>query len=198
MKTRKQIATAIRGLARSTATLRDKIHEVAVDIAEHVITHGDVTLADDLFAAVRGVDRHALAGWLNSYACAKLDPNTGKFRLNKDRRSATTWDAEVAASWPKWYEATKTAEQVAKDLDVAGRIESLAKSIAKASEKDRDVKIDRQAIAGALKNLELAMGEYTNAKLKAKREALAELRDEASEDLAYDEAELVARLRDVA
>jgi len=69
MKTKKQIVATIKSLAGRAKTWRSDVQEVLVDIAGHVLEHGDVTVAQTLLDSIgNGANRPAIARWLGTNA----------------------------------------------------------------------------------------------------------------------------------
>lgn len=163
MLTIKQINTKIRGIAKRNATLRDDIQTVLVNIAGHALQTRDVSAFTLLFNSVVGQDREAIAKWATEYGLAKLDKNTGAFKLNNaahkacDCETGDEYVARLMESAPNWYEACATNEQVAKALDAAKRIESVASAIDKAIEEGKAIKFSDGAAELAMKHLHRAV-----------------------------------------
>lgn len=156
----KQLKAKIRGIGQRQASLKQDIHEAAIECAGHAQQHGRATMAQDLFLAVKGQDRHALVGWFHHYTPVKLDKD-GKATINKTKRKDFDGDgdaliAELREAMP-WYEFVKELDQVAKDLDVAKSISALAKRINSAPEKGRGVNVNSTAVREALIELQIAM-----------------------------------------
>jgi len=157
MLTKKEISRKIRGISSRNAKLRDDIHEVLCHSAGHVVEHGDVTNIAELFNAVTGQDMVALVKWSQDRAFIRVDPKTGTVRLNKAARNAYDGTGDELVSelldGPKWYETACTVEKAARALDVAARLESLAKSISQKAANGEQVKADMQAIESAYRNV---------------------------------------------
>ena len=66
MLTRKQIPAKIGGVRRSSAAMRQNIHEIACSIAAHAYEHGDVRQFANLYDAMSGLNREALCMWIKA------------------------------------------------------------------------------------------------------------------------------------
>jgi hypothetical protein len=179
MLTSTEIKTKIAGIGTRTSNLRADIQALSVQIVLHAYIHGDVTLADKLMTAIRALDRTAWARWMTHNGPFILDKTTGNFKLNKERRKlfASNTEEEIVGELElagNWWDSTPSAKSVARALDVASRILSVANSINKARDEGTDIKVDRDAIRSALVNLNLALTSLDRdaaAKAKAKAEA---------------------------
>lgn len=159
--TKKQITAKITGIAKRTSTLRDDIHVTLCHIAGHAYENGDVTGFTRLFAATSGVNRKALTAWVHDVGFARIQPD-GSFKLNKSARSEADFvDGDAVATYllaeAKWYENEESGAQIAAALDVAKRVEGLAKALEKAVAEGKVVQFDEAAITLAGKKLAKAM-----------------------------------------
>lgn len=162
MLNKKDVEMAIRGIQTRTRNLRTDIQSVSIEIILHAYIHGDVTLADSMMTAMRAMDRQTWAMWLIQNGPFTLNKTTGKFNCNKEKRRlhATNTEEELRElleSANDWWEATKSVKEIARALDVAARIQSVATSITNATNEGKDVKIDAEAIRSAIQNLKLAL-----------------------------------------
>lgn len=162
MLNKKAVEMAIRGIQTRTRNLRTDIQSVSIEIILHAYIHGDVTLADSMMTAMRAMDRQTWAMWLTQNGPFTLNKTTGKFNCNKEKRRlhATNTEEElreVLESAGDWWEATKSVKEIARALDVASRIQSVATSVTNAINEGKDIKIDRDAIRSAIQNLKLAL-----------------------------------------
>jgi hypothetical protein len=177
MLTSTEIKTKIAGINTRTQNLRADIQSVSIQIVLHAYIHGDVTLADKLMTAIRALDRTAWARWMAHNGPFVLEKETGLFKLNKAKRKlfASNTEDEIMnelALVGNWWGSTPSAKSVARALDVASRILSVANSVNKAREEGTDIKVDRDAIKSALMNLNLALTALDrDAASKAKAEA---------------------------
>lgn len=138
------VRATIRGINTRTASLRNDIQSLLIEISGHAFIHGDVTLFDDLFDATSGMNRKLITKWVTTWGFARLDPETGKFKLQKKMRKETTFDANdpyqgcidyLTDKAPKWWSREETAKQVAKDQDVAELLAAILRKLDK-TEKD--------------------------------------------------------------
>ena len=157
MKTEKQIKAAIRGITTRNNKLREDIQAVLIDITGHIFNagSGDVSLAQMLLDGLVGQDRKAVGAWLKEFAAVRLDAK-GHCKLNKKMYAESEYDAEFLAASPKWYTIGDSMEKIAKALDVAAQLDALAKRIYKAKNDDRELTIEEEAIATALRNVQAA------------------------------------------
>ena len=144
MKNRNEILSTIKNVAANDKKLRDTIQSCLVDIAAHVYVHGDVTLYDRLFEAARASNRKAMMKWVYEYGFARFDHKAGAFKVNAtQRKEAVFVDGdeviEYLSSQRPWYEDVESVQQVASALDVAKRLESLARQIDKAKAEGRQI-----------------------------------------------------------
>jgi len=161
MRSDKQIRATISGIGKRQKTLKHDIHTAAVEVAGHAHQHGRATLAQELFLATAGQDRHALVGWFHHYTCVRLDAD-GKATINKKARADFdgTGDeliADLTENATPWYELVKDLSGVARDVDPAKSLRALAKKVNKAPEKGLDVKINRSDLEDALRELMIAL-----------------------------------------
>jgi hypothetical protein len=162
MLTTKQLNTKIAGVRKSTASLRQNIHEILCNAAAHAYVHGDVTAFTRLFDAASGMNRKRIAAWVRDYGFAALQKD-GTFKLNKSaRKKADFPDGEALVTYlmdevRPWYADEESAAQITKELDVAKRLTSLTSQIKHASEKNTVVKVDFQAVRKAMAELDDAM-----------------------------------------
>lgn len=181
MISKKDLEMKIRGVQARTRNLRTDIQNLSVEIILHAFVHGDVTLADSMMAALRAMDRQTWAVWITSHGPFTLNKTSGKFNLNREKRKNYITNTEeelrdLLASVGDWWEATKSVKEIARALDVASKIQSVATSISNAVSENKDVKVDKDAIRSALKNLQLALralehGEDVKSVDEAKRNA---------------------------
>ena len=160
MLTKTELNRKIAGIATSTASLRLNIQTVLINAAGQAYEHGDVTYFTKLIAATSGMNRTLIAKWVHDYGFARMN-DAGVFKLNKAARKDADFahgDAVVdylKANARDWFVGEADASGIAKELNVASRIESLAKSIAKAqAEGKRDVIIDTFAVRKSINDLQ--------------------------------------------
>lgn len=159
---KKDLEMKIRGVQLRTRNLREDIQGLSVEIILHAYLHGDVTLADSMMSALRSMDRQTWAMWIVQHGPFTLNKTTGKFNLNKEKRRLHVTNTEdelreLLASADNWWEATKSVKEIARALDVASRIQSVATSVTNAINEGKDIKIDADAIRSAINNLKLAL-----------------------------------------
>lgn len=102
------IQQTIGRIGKALVKLVADIQAVAIEIVLHAVAHGDVTLADELIAAVgKGVRRNSLAAWFELNGPFVL--KDGKFGLNKDKAKTmrATPEAQLREQLlsRKWEEA---------------------------------------------------------------------------------------------
>lgn len=173
MLTKSQIKSRIATVSRQDQRLRDSIQTVLVNIAGHAFEHGDVTMYDMLMGAMRGANRKVVVKWIADNGFARLDASTGTFKLNKAaRRNADFADGSACVEYletegPKWFDDVETAQQIAKALDVAKRIESVANSVENAIKDGKAVELNEIAIHKALRHLQDTLTQINNARNEA-------------------------------
>lgn len=169
MLTEKQISTKIASIKRRNDTLRSDVHEILLQLAGHAYEHGRVTKYDVLFAATKGQDQEAIARWIGEYGFARLDKD-GRFKSNATARKECDLENGddvielLRETAPKWYEGVPDAQTIARKLDVAAQLESIAKRVMKAQNDDRDVDVDLHAIQHAFENVVTAVKAYRDNK----------------------------------
>lgn len=172
MLTAKQLNTKIAGIKRSTASLRQGIHEVLCNAAAHAYVHGDVTAFTRLFDATSGMNRKRIAAWAREFGFALLQKD-GTFKLNKTGvKNAVFDDGEAVVEYlmeqvRPWYVDEESAAQIIKELDVAARIKSLATQISNAANKDTVVKINGPEFNEAMGLLRKAIAEEADTRPQA-------------------------------
>lgn len=165
--TKKQLTQKINGIGKRMGTIRDDIHVVLCHAAGHAYEHGDVSNFTRLFASTSGVNRKLMVKWIHECGFGRLQPNE-TFKLNKSaRKDADFADGAAVAEYlmaeTPWYVKEENANEIIRALDVAKRIESLAKSIEKASNDDKPLEISAPGIELAVRQLHKAI---TNAQAK--------------------------------
>ena len=156
MLTKKQLTAKIAGISKRSTTLRDDVHVALCHAAGWAYEHGDVTAFTRLFAATSGMNRKALTAWVHDVGFALLQKD-GSFKLNKTARKAADFEGGSAVvdfllAEPKWYEREESAAAVVKALDVAARLEGVAKALTKALEDGKAIKFDTAAIKLAMQH----------------------------------------------
>ena len=135
MLSSKELTPKIDSIRKSTKAMRLSIQEVLIHSAANAYASGDVTSFDKLIAATRGVNQKAIMRWVRDYGFAIYKVETGVYNLNKSmRKSADFADGDAVVEYltnevPAWYADVESAAQVAKELDVNKRLESLIKSM---------------------------------------------------------------------
>jgi len=155
MKTKKQIVATIKSLAGRAKTWRSDVQEVLVDIAGHVLEHGDVTVAQTLLDSIgNGANRPAIARWLGTnafchmvdgkLACAKVKRKDCASGFGGDFAMARPQYEEQLRSLPAWYEEGKEAddEKVKAEFDALNKVETLLATIAKKTNKGEGKNLD--------------------------------------------------------
>ena len=74
------ITAKITGVTTRSKKLNNEIQEILNDISGHVLDHGDVTLYTKLYKDLKGVDKYALAKWIQMYGLATFKTD-GSFSL---------------------------------------------------------------------------------------------------------------------
>ena len=165
MLTPKQLTAKISGIAKRNATLRDDIQTVLIHAAGHALKSRDVTFFTNLLTSVVGQDRTAITKWVHAFGLAKLDSNTGSFKLNKSAHKdcafseteAEEYVEELTRSAANWYDMCDDAKSIARALDVAKRIEALASSLDKAIEEGKAITFSEGAIKVATMKLQRSL-----------------------------------------
>ena len=162
MLTNKQLTAKITSVSKRTATLRADIQTILTNAAGHAYQHRDVTLYTRLFAATSGMNRKLIAKWVQDYGFAVLQKD-GSFKLNKDAHNKADFpDGEsvvkdLTENARDWFTEEDGAEEIAKQLDVAARIKSLASQIKNAANKNTEVTVEASEINAALAMLKEAI-----------------------------------------
>lgn len=162
MLTSKQLNQKIAGIRKSTAALRESIQEVLCNAAAHAYVHGDVTAFTRLLDATSGMNRKLIAKWVHDYGFAILQKD-GSFKLNvKARKEADFKDGDAVVEYltdeaRPWYADEASAADIARELNVAARIKSLASQIKNAANKNTQVTIDAGEINAAMAMLKEAI-----------------------------------------
>lgn len=154
MLTIKQLTAGFKTVAANRDKMNAKLQEMAVSIIGHVHEHGDTTLADRLLTAMgRGLDRQAMVAYLEEYGCVRFEKDSGRFAINKKKRSEMEFDEEylMGEECMQWFEFAKSKKALASSFDLEARTESLLKSLAKKRE-EGDVEIKHGDFESFLKN----------------------------------------------
>ena len=163
MLTSKQINAKITSVSKRTATIRADIQTILINAAGHAHQHRDVGAFTRLFAATSGMNRKLIVKWAQAHGFARLDAETGTFKLNaKARNEADFANGEDVVTYltnnaPNWWEGEESGKDIARQLDVAARIKSLATQIKNASNKNTEVTIDATEINAAMAMLKEAI-----------------------------------------
>lgn len=119
------IKSAIKSIRTTGAKFDALVQSTGLDILAHIDAHGDVSLANELFAAMpKGSRTASLAGWLMAYG--KLRANTGKdkainpFRF--DGNKTTDLESASATHWATFGKPEQEPDQV---FDLAKALASL-------------------------------------------------------------------------
>lgn len=131
------ITAKITGVTTRSKKLNNEIQEILHDISAHVLDHGDVTLYTKLYKDLKGVDKYALAKWIQMYGLATFKSD-GTFACNKKARKELPFAigegeaflTELTTNPPEaWYTLGRTSKDVKTALNVASSIKSLATRI---------------------------------------------------------------------
>lgn len=121
------IKAAIKSIRTTGAKFDQLVQDTGLSILAHVDAHGDVSLANELFAAMpKGSRTASLAGWLMAYG--KLRANTGKdkatvpFRF--DSNKVTDLESATATHWATFGKPEQAPDAV---FDLAKALASLLK-----------------------------------------------------------------------
>ena len=157
----KDIEKRVDTIVSKEETLRGKIQEVLIQLAGHAYQHGDsnktFTQADRL-ADLKGVNREALFKWMKEYAFLTFDEG-GSVKLNKSARKKADFadgDALIAhltENAERWWEMGKSKSDTLKAIDVASKVEAIAKQVKEAKENNREVKADRASLEESIRHL---------------------------------------------
>ena len=163
MLTKKQLNAKIASVSKRSAALRADIQTILINAAAHAYQHRDVGAFTRLFAATSGMNRKLIAKWAQAHGFARLDAETGTFKLNakahKESDFANGEDVVVylTDNAPDWWEGEESGKDIARQLDVAARIKSLASQIKNAANKNTQVTIDASEINAAMAMLKEAI-----------------------------------------
>lgn len=162
MLTSKQLNQKIAAFGKTTAAMREDMQTILVNAAAHAYQHGDVTFFDRLFENASGVNRLRATEWVREFGFATLSKD-GKFKFNRDARAKFDFkDGLECYNWLQlnarpWWSKEEDMGDIAKKLDVAARIKSLASQIKNAANKNTEVTIDASEINAAMAMLKEAI-----------------------------------------
>ena len=135
MFTQKQLVPKIAGVRKSTKAMRASIQEILVHAAGIAYQHGNVTSFTTLIDSTRGADQKAIMKWIRDNGFATFNTEKGAYNLNKTMRQehADFADGEAVVEYltndvPAWYELQASTKDIAKELDVTKRLQSLLKA----------------------------------------------------------------------
>ena len=133
MLTLKQLTPKINGIRKSTKAMRASVQEVLIHAAGNAFQSGDVTAFDKLIDATRGADQKAIMKWVREFGFAVYNTDKSCYNVNKAmRKSADFVDGEAVVEYletqPTWYEMQASTKDIAKELDVTKRLQSLLKA----------------------------------------------------------------------
>jgi len=162
MLTIKQLNPKIAGVRKSTKAMRANIQEILVHAAGNAFQSGDVTAFTKLIDATRGADQKAIMRWVRDYGFATYKSDAGVYNVNKTmRKSADFADGDAVVAYletqPTWYELAAGVKQIAKELDVNKRLESLLKAT---RESNTVVKVDFKAARELMDALHHTLAEH--------------------------------------
>ena len=162
MLTIKQLNPKIAGIRKSTKAMRANIQEVLIHAAANAFQSGDVTAFTKLIDATRGADQKAIMHWVRDYGFATYKSDAGAYNVNKTmRKSADFADGDAVVAYletqPTWYELAASVKQIAKELDVNKRLESLLKAT---RESGTVVKVDFKAARELMDALHHTLAEH--------------------------------------
>ena len=135
MRKSSAIKQTIKSLGRNTATIRDKFQAVLCEVAAHAYVNGDARLYNDVLEAASGLNRKAMSKWINTYGFARVTKDG--VVLNKSaRKEADFADGDAVIAYltnevPAWHVTEESLEQIAKELDICARMESVINSAGK-------------------------------------------------------------------
>ena len=132
---KKLIQARIGKIGRAIATLTKDVQETAVEITFHALAHGDVTLADELHAALGKVARRqSLLAWFEKNGPFVFLSQGKKFGLDKERaKKMRTEDAEELRAKLMalpWQDALPEPEPVS-TLDCSEAVDKFLKRLHK-------------------------------------------------------------------
>ena len=161
-----KITAKITGVTKRSVKLNTDIQDILNDISGHVLDHGDVTLYTKLYADLKGVDKYALAKWIQVYGLATLKSD-GTFSCNKKARKELPFDIGDGAAFvaelttnpvPAWFTLGRTSKEIKTELNVATVIQSLATRIKTAtSDPEKVVRFDFAEAQASLAELQAAI-----------------------------------------
>jgi hypothetical protein len=126
-----QIQAAIGKIGEAAAKLAKDVQSVAIEVTMHALTHGDVTLADNLVDALgKGLRRASLRAWFEVNGPFYLPRGKTSFALDKERakKLRAIPEAELRETLAKnlWEEA-KPEEAVVTVLDCTAKVDAFIK-----------------------------------------------------------------------
>ena len=150
---KKATLTAIRSIAKSDGTLREKIQAAAIGALVHAGEHGDSGLMSKLVAAVNGTTATQLRKYFQTFAPVAWNTGKGTFTKVKKGGPYRTADA-MDVNWFDAIEAKKlAAKEYSADKVLASMGNALVREMERAMESGDDTTANRladayQALAG--------------------------------------------------
>ncbi len=165
--TQKQINTKTNGIVSRAKHLSADVQTVMIHQAGHALESGDVRAMNRLVEATTKVlDRKALIKFAVEYCLVQIKAD-GTFKVNKARRDTAVKDyvsgeafvQHLEATAPQWDDMRAKPEDIAKELDVAKRLESIAKAIINAAKNDSNTNVvfNVKSFNTALENINSAL-----------------------------------------
>lgn len=134
------IAKAIKSIQTRGKTLAKDIHLTGVSCLDHIEKHGDITLLNNLVAALPGGWRkNAVIAWAEYMGKVKFDTQAKAFVY--DKNGVTSLEAAMEVS-PEDFKP----EPEYKPMDLAAMIEAMIKKAEKA-DADKGDKVDAELLA---------------------------------------------------
>lgn len=139
------ISKAVVSIKTRGAKLDADIQLAGVSILAHIEEHGNVTLLNDLMAALpKGARKNAMAEWAMANGKVRLNegPNRKDMPFLYDKARITSIDK----AWEKpWYDFAPTPDLI-QSFDVQAAVAKILKQVASARKANPDVKIEGEAL----------------------------------------------------
>lgn len=176
------IASTIKSVFAAFNKQADKVQEVLVEVAGHMVCHKEPSLGIKVLNEVKGTKHaEAIARWFAEYTVfairdgkpsinlARFDALTKGFPTDKDGQNADAAEAHMAAlhDEPRWDYEPESEEKVKAVFDALEKVENLITTIAKKTKKGEGTHLDLE------RYLRSAIDQY-----KADRAVFESMRDE--------------------
>ena len=164
MRTVKQIKKSIASIVGKRSTLQIQTQSVLCEIAGHALQHGDVSLFEFMYESSEGVNVKRLDSWIREFGLVKAGENGSMYQLNKKARKDALKEYESGDAYIEHLKANARAwfmdadkKPATKKLDVAKRIQSLAKQVEDAKTNGTELVVEEADIKAAIALLRKAL-----------------------------------------